>query len=217
MIITVEAREILESCESRLRALLARAAETGEYDSVIQITRLAKGITELAESTLGKDDVASQAAQVKPAGTESESNGKKPPKATPERSTTQQTRRKVSKTKKKDYPKFFRRGQDIIKVGWSKKDKREYQHKSPYRYLPVVASAIEDKSSNGSVISTQDVFPVDDPETGEEIPAYQAYLCLALLRDAGLIEQRGRQGHAIIGDQPLSTRSVVAWESLPKI
>ncbi len=32
-----------------------------------------------------------------------------------------------------DYPRFFRRGDELVKVGWSKKDRREYNHRARAR------------------------------------------------------------------------------------
>ena len=114
------------------------------------------------------------------------------------------------------YPKFFRQGDEIVKIGWSKKDKREYQHKSPGKYLCVIAQAIEAVGTNGKMVATQQVFPVKDPETEADIPGYQAYLCLALLRHTGLVSQEGRQGYKVSSDGSLTSQALLVWESLPK-
>ena len=52
------------------------------------------------------------------------------------------------------YPKFFRQGDQLIRVAWSKREKGEYQHKATYSVVQAVALAIAGCGKNGRVFST---------------------------------------------------------------
>jgi hypothetical protein len=82
-------------------------------------------------------------------------------------------------------------------VGWSKREKKEYQHKAPFAVLEALSSALATVGTDGRVFSTDQFLPLRDASANSEFPTYQAYVCLALLKDAGLIEQHGRQGYSI--------------------
>jgi len=209
-----EAHILLAECETGLRRLLSRAATAADYDAIFQITSLARSLARLRANSvndtapIGRDipRVNEGARKSSQGSTDREGQASK----------KRRLRKRKSERPPGKYPKFFRRGDDIIKVGWSKKDQREYQHKSPGKYLSVIAQAIELAGPNGRIVATQDVFPIKDPETGMEIPSYQAYLCLALLREAGLVEQEGRQGHKVTAHGSVTSQALLVWESLPQ-
>ena len=54
------------------------------------------------------------------------------------------------------------------------------------------------------------------PQLGTEIPTYQAYLCLAWLRGAALIEQHGRQGYSVPAAAQLAGLAVRRFEQLAR-
>ena len=80
------------------------------------------------------------------------------------------------------YPKFVREGDNLVKIGWSKSQRAEYEHKSPKRLLAVLCESLT--SANGKRIMMDKVLPLKDPVTGSAFPDYQSYLCLAWLRSA---------------------------------
>lgn len=49
---------------------------------------------------------------------------------------------------------------------------------------------------DGRIFSTDELLPISDAE-GVEVPTYQAYVGIALLKQAGLIDQHGRRGYSI--------------------
>ena len=53
-------------------------------------------------------------------------------------------------------------------------------------------------------------MPLHD-QSGAELPSYQAYLCLAWLVAAGLLERHGRQGYTIPNAQDLDRDLDAAW------
>ena len=94
------------------------------------------------------------------------------------------------------YPRFFRQGDRLVRVAWSKREKKEYEHKAPITVLKALTVAMTDTGADGRVFSTDELLPIRDHD-GAEVPAYQAYAGLALLKQVGLIEQHGRQGYSI--------------------
>jgi hypothetical protein len=125
-------------------------------------------------------------------------------------------RRSPRSAKKQEYPLFFRRGEQLIRVAWSKRDKQEYQHKSSHSGLKALARAMAKVGADGRVFSTEDFLPIQH-EDGSEIPNYQAYAGIALLKQGGLIDQHGRQGYSIanIADFPEAVEAI--WKRLAEL
>lgn len=120
---------------------------------------------------------------------------------------------KPSRVRKGDYPRFIREGDTLIKIGWSKSEKAEYEHKSPKKVLDHIVPAISKVGAGGKRFAMDKVLPLKDPEGGE-IPDYQAYLCLAWLRVAGAVVQHGRQGYSVSKGAPLAAAVDSAWLKL---
>src|SRR5690242_12483328 len=71
----------------------------------------------------------------------------------------------------REYPKFLREGENLVKIGWSKTAKAEYEHKSPKRVLEVLASSLV--SAKGKRIAMDKMLPLKDPVTGGAFSDYQ--------------------------------------------
>jgi hypothetical protein len=90
--------KILAKSEAELRALVSSAADSGDYDAVLRITSWAKQISTMAGGTAS------------PAGTKELGAAS--------------TRKSLARG---GYPRFVRRGNRLVKFGWSKREKREYE------------------------------------------------------------------------------------------
>ena len=201
------AAQAIRDCEGRLRGLIAEASATGDYDSVEQIAAWARSLalmtphlthpigtipvpSEDERNEFGKDWTEQQNAASNPVSP-----------LRPRRPTA----------KKATYPKFSRQRSELVKTGWSKKEKQEYQHRAPWAVVEVLASQISQRG--GGTFTSEDIFPLTDPQ-GVEIPSYQAYLCLAWLKTEGLIVQDGRQGYyATVGSEVLTSAQSL-WEQM---
>ena len=115
--------------------------------------------------------------------------GKGPP-ARPARTAAKKT------TKKAGYPRYERSGDKLVKVGWSKKHKDQYEHRAPRAAVIAVARQLSGQVKANEVFEVPDILPVADP-SGGEVPSYQVYLVLGWLRDAGAIEKKGRDGYVL--------------------
>jgi hypothetical protein len=208
---TKTAIEALLDAERRLRELVGVAASGGHYESAVQITEWAREVGGLARAT-----------QEENAATE-----KMPParNATPPRSVARAGRqpaphagggaKRAIASARSAYPRFFRRQDTLVKVGWSKREKTEYEHKAPKHVALLLANSLARGGRNGKVLSTDELLPLVDPADRSEIPTYQAYVCLAWLRETGLVEARGRQGYLCKDVDALESALETAWNRTP--
>ncbi len=190
--------ETLNRAESDLRELVAKAAASGDYAAVVRIASWAQAVNDLAGKKPSSRDsgidfafsngAVGMVGQVKP--------------------------RSTSKKHVNDYPRFFRHGNELVRVAWSRRAKSEYQHKTSEAVLKTVADTLTKVGSDGRIFSTDEFLPIRDPE-GVEVPAYQIYVCIALLKLTGLIEQHGRQGYSISTPDEFTDSVDAIWRKLP--
>lgn len=112
------------------------------------------------------------------------------------------------------YPRFVRRGDQLVKIGWSKREKSEYEHKAPRKAALVLAKAAAEAGKDGRIFQINALLPLSDPKDGTEIPDYQVYLVIAWWRSAGLLDQHGRQGYSIPNTSQLHQAVESAWTKL---
>lgn len=190
------AYKVLGDAERELRKLITQAMEAQKYDHVGQIARLAEGLAELQGGKLAGSH---QAVEQKP------------------RPTANRLRAKSSKSTTKSkgaYPRFEREGDKLIKVGWSKKAREEYEHRAPRSAALAFVKHVDAHTEKGTVFTIDELWPVLDA-AGEELPSYQVYLALAWLRHAGAVEKQGRDGYAMPNGTLDADGLNALWDSLP--
>ena len=114
------------------------------------------------------------------------------------------------------YPRFARQADDLVKVGWSKREKGEYRHRAPVKAVIVVAAAVAEEVRRSELLSPDALFPVIDPADGGEVASYQTYLTLRWFRQLELIEQQGRSGYAVPDPDGLVDAVRQALKQLPE-
>ncbi|MFH1731531.1 MAG: hypothetical protein ABIF82_07760, partial [Planctomycetota bacterium] len=62
----------------------------------------------------------------------------------------------------------------MVKVGWSKKGRKEYEHKASRAVVHIVAGAVAQSARSGCMFASESFLPVIDPQNKREVPAYQA-------------------------------------------
>jgi hypothetical protein len=214
--------DILRECETRLREVLAEAAAAGEYESVLRLTAWAKAVAALAskpgsygssaqgavsvahDMRLGDSDSALSDTSA-PVGVEVSGTAR-----------AQRTRKATGKRKaaRSAYPKFLRFKDQLVKIGWSKRDKKEYQHKAPRRVLDCLVDRLLAVGANGAMFTTDELLPLHDPTDGTDVPTYQVYVCLAWLRHENLLRQDGRQGYALADGAAVRAGVETSWQQL---
>lgn len=218
---TKTAVAVLAEAEARLRELVGQAAAHGDYDAAVRMATVAKDVAALAvdldpggPTPAGASSVPASAdpSRTQPADSSVAAPGRR---GGSERSgSTARSRRTPPKG---EYPKFFRQGDHLVKVSWSKKDRDEYQHKAPRRVAELLAGAIAKRAANGRQFTSDDIFPLKDPQDGGEVPSYQAYAALAWFKTSGLVRPHGRRGYTAKNQGALQGMLPSAWERLAEL
>ncbi len=212
---------IIRRAEGELRELLLRSAGESDYENVRLLADWAQQLRQMSQqidSPNGLPDaggepttqpLAASIADSSRAGTRV--NG---------RSIRVKVRRSRKQSKGKAakgaYPQFFREGDELVKLGWSKRQKAVYRHKAPKRVVLLVGQALQRTAKNGDHFVMDQILPIRDPESDAEVPSYQAYLSLAWLRKEKVIIQHGRQGYSLPSDTDLPHAVEERWKLLPK-
>ena len=209
---TIErAREELRRAVTNLGRLAAEAATSGNYDETILIARWAASVADLVEPAglAGKGLL-----QVSSPGPRHSTpdlpqvRSKRSPRQ--ERAASRPTR--VRTDRHTTYPRFERRRHDLVKIGWSKREKREYEQKAPKDVIDRIATELGRRATNGALMSTDELLPIIRPEDGHEIPTYQVYVVLAWLRAKNVVEAVGRQGYRVLA-KDIAREIETIWES----
>jgi len=194
-----EATTLLRDTEAKLRGLVSKAATLGDYASVLQIAAWARTLCELVRSCpSGGNGQATQpgSSQVR----SRRSSFQAPP---------------TNRLTRHPYPQFFRQGDQLIRLAWSKRERKEYRHKAPHSALKALVKAMAEKGVDGRVFSTDEFLPIRDTGNGD-VPNYQAYVGISLLKQTGLIDQHGRQGYSIPRLDEFRDAADAVWKNLPE-
>jgi len=184
---TIEkAKAVLATAQISLKELMEGAIGQQKYGEVAQIAGLAEGLSRLmvGEDSCRQESAVSPANRLAP-GIRGQ---------VPDRDRPGKVRARVKS--KAEYPRFERDGDKLVKVGWSKKHKDEYEHRASRETVIAVARHIASRVKAGQVFEVESLLPVLDG-SGGEVPAYQVYLTLAWLRSAGAVEKKGRDGQIL--------------------
>ena len=170
--------EILTKTESDIQKVIVEAAQTGDYRSVDMARNAAVNIKNLQ-------------AQISDTNNKVKSKSVKGEK---------QIKRKVSQRKgaRTGYPKFQIKKDTLIRTGWSKKQRREYTHKTTRFVFEITIKAMAKlaQSGAGPFTSEQLIDQIHSVES-ETIPSYQVYAVIGILRQTNCIKQIGRNGYDI--------------------
>ena len=208
---TIErARAVLQRAEAELRRLMAEAAAEGEYEILRRLTTMAQALAELADArSVPSTHLTGTRASPGQESTGSQTRG------APLRATASRKSGKKKRGKPSGYPKFKRLGDDLVKIGWSRRDKKEYHHRAPKRVLLLLVDALLSAGGKGQLITSDDFLPLRDAEDNSDVPSYQSYLALGWLVQVDLAHRHGRQGYTLNASESLRGRVEEYWCQLP--
>jgi hypothetical protein len=195
--------EVLLNAERQLVLLANEASESRDYDGATALLEAARRVKMVGDNGITASRLPSQPPAVLANISE------------PDLGATQPSQRPARRPRKTEYPKFLRDGDSLIKIGWSKAEKAEYEHKSPKKVVVAVGNALTTAGSKGRRFSMDKVLPLTDPEDTSELPTYQCYLSLAWMRHEGLVVQHGRQGYSLPKNGDLTSAIERIWAQLP--
>jgi hypothetical protein len=214
----------LVEAEAELKRLAAEAIAAGEWEAVRILAGWASTVHDLLPATdrvTGEpearmvrsgsrgDDHPATATVGASTATKAPSPLRAPRSTKPKVSKSSES--KVREASSKRYPRFVREGDHLIKIGWSKKERSEYEHRAHRSVLDEVVRAIDKLAGNGGRFSVEQLLPVLESAATEAVPNYQTYLCIAWLREHNLLEQHGRQGYSAQAGASLQSVIVEAW------
>ena len=216
-----QATEVIHQAEADLRQLLLRTAEQGDYETARILAEWAKHLKQMIQQNGVVDReanfvaLANEQVQAHAEQEEFVTTIHKLPHADEVRA-KRPDRAKRSKAARGEYPKFLRDGEELLKIGWSKREKKAYRHKAPKRVVLLVSQALQQAGQHGDRFVMEQILPIRDPENDTDVPSYQAYLSLAWLRKEKLIVQHGRQGYSLRPKAKLTDAVEEGWKLLPK-
>ena len=184
---------ILTKCESDLRKLIVGAAKAGDYRSVDMARVAAVDIHNLRDRVLSPSLKRKQ----KVGGEVS-------------------LRKRKSASRKRGrtgYPKFEVKNDTLIRIGWSKKERREYTHKTPRTAFDGTVKVMAALAQNGAgPFTAEEIIEQVNHTESETIPSYQVYVVIGFLRARKCIVQVGREGYDIPTE--IATRARKEWEAV---
>lgn len=129
------------------------------------------------------------------------------------------TKQKQSRvlSKKGEFPKFLRDEDSLYKIGWSKADRATYEHKAPRYVLLALIYKLKSVAAKQSRFTMAHILPLKKKDDQDELPSYQVYVCVAWLKQLGLITQHGRKGYSISHPSKLEFSAEKSWQKLPSI
>jgi hypothetical protein len=200
---------VLEECEKGLRQAAAAALTEGNYGQARQIMAWAENVASMAmvaRSTSAAEKAAggggAGAMRALEAGSEAHDGAGR-------------TEEGEARLLSDEYPRFMRRGDELVKVGWSKSDGTEYQHRAPRRAVDAVVNKLNALAYRGEAFASEKISPLKDSVTGTIFPTYQIFVALGWLRKLGLVKQEGRKsGYTVRKDVSLPEEVAQAWEML---
>lgn len=203
-----QAIALLSETEESLRQLMASGLAAQDYSAISQIAVIADRLAQLnAAVAPARDDATTPQAAV-PAvsiGNASTALVDLPDIKAMESTNPPSNRRK--------YPRFERDGDRLVKIGWSDRDRRAYEHRAPRAAVLEVCEALGKRSTRGRRFKMEEVLP-ELAESKEPVPSYQGYLTLAWLRSEGVVERDGKDGYMVRGGLLSADRVEKLWGSL---
>lgn len=206
-----EAKRILREAEGALKELIANALRNQQYDDVATIAAMAEKLARLVNA----DVRAEQTPDAAISRTTPQVHNRQPATKAVTNRSRQNTDKSPAKKNQSTYPRFIRESDRLIKVGWSKKNKTSYEHRAPKESVMAFLNHLMATVSEGELFSVEELLPANDPSTGMNIPAYQAYMTIAWLRGTDVLDKKGRDGYILNRHIGKNSQLDDLWKRLP--
>lgn len=205
--------QLLATTRDSLKALLSEALSKGEYEAIQKLALWAKQVDEflgpekpVGGAVSGGQFVLSRSLPGMRAA------GRKQPRL--RRSRRKKRIRKRALTALAEGAVFRRDGDILVKIGASRSDSGEYQHRVPKWALDLLVGRMAAVRDPGQLIRMDDLLPLADEQANRDVPVYQAYVGIAWLRSESLVRQHGRQGYTVGNAARLTADVNTAFDNL---
>lgn len=210
MNLLAEARSILKTSDEGLRSLMEKAVRSGRYSEVAQLAEIAKALGKVSREWAGAD----ASAEPERVETHRAIAGSATPATLLAAGKTAKRTSAIAADATPIYPKFERDGNRLIKIGWSKREKAEYEHKVS-RDAALAVYLRLGKISTTAMFRMEELLPIQLPD-GTEVPSYQSYLMLAWLRHINQIEKRANDSYQWTVEEISTSSFDDAWGAIPR-
>jgi hypothetical protein len=191
---------IVVEAQKKLVSLIAQASEEQEFSAVAEIAAM-------AEALKGSIRI--------PTGANTLHNLYDAPSANGDSSSRSPAEEADHPLSSSPYPRFERERDRLVKIGWSKRDRRTYEHRAPREVISAVVGGLSQRGRRGDVFTVEQVLPVK-LQSGEEAPSYQVYMALALLRATGAVKRHGKDGYSLVNGAITPEDFNQIWNTLPE-
>jgi hypothetical protein len=214
MNIIAEASRVFSTAEKSLRELMQKAISDAEYRDLPALAKMAEQLASLAARASQESGHAPEPA---PSAAPVAPRRRKPPSASAPPPPRKRKARPLARVRssKSGYPKFRRTDDTLVKAGWSKMAKKEYEHRAPRTAVEAVMKSVSGAGAKGAVFTVDALNPVHDPNDQSEVPTYQVYLAIAWLRTEGILRQHGREGYSLLVSGNPEKTVEERWTALP--
>jgi hypothetical protein len=200
--------QALHGAESAIRTTIEEALATQAYSDVAFLAAcadsLARLIHEIATGQVNQPVVTDPQQSV---------NAEPPAAAAVAQPGSARSVRVAPPSSKRAYPWYMKDGDRLVKIAWSKKERKPYEHRAPRPIINILIEAIRKKKGDGKIFETAEVLPLKSP-SGEEYPSYQSYMALGWLRQVGAIAKKGRDGY-VLRPGITSNKLDSLWNAIP--
>lgn len=118
------------------------------------------------------------------------------------------------KLKLPDFPQFERESDRLIKIGWSAKEKRTYEHRISHQSVFEICQFMADHLKPRKPFKV-DIIVDAKTKSGNGIPGYQVYLVLNWLQHFGALERKGRDGYILSASLQVEAVNKI-WQQTPE-
>lgn len=205
---TERAVQVLREAEGKLAGILRDSVEARAYQDLAGVAAISARLAEVISEWENCHVLASSASRqplIRPRKNEAPTTTSTP--------AGKETSRGRSR-RPTGYPRFGRDGDRLVKIGWSKKEEVEYEHRAPHAAVQGVIAAL--RTTADREFSMDDLFPIKGQE-GAEIPSYQAYMVLAWLRSIGAVRKASRGGYVGQAQRLEPDEVQAAWDAMSSV
>lgn len=216
------AQAVLDDTTKALAELARLAIEEGRFEDASLAAEIAQRISAVREEFLSLSSRTAAYKARTPANNNPSHGRARPAQSAPDPrsrrkkgASPRKVREKATVAVPNGYPRFYRDKDRLVKIGWSKSQGKEYEHRAPKAAVVALIQAVASHAPDGGLFSMDRLLPLTDPGTNAALPSYQIYLALAWLRSEGVVKEHGRDGYAVSSGSHANDRLEILWEALP--
>ena len=171
-------RPSLDKADERLAAQMTDAVAKRDYSHLGELA----SVSERVQAAIAEIE------RIEPPATEPQPEPPKPKRATVRKAEPETPKKRRRSPPKRGYPKFSRRGDNLVRTDWSGSKNVEQTHSVSYATVAQVATTIV--SEGGAMFRKSILTDLSTPD-GKKLPLHQVYLVLNWMLASKAIRKKG--------------------------